>query len=61
MKQPFFTTTMQDVINYLILEISFNFTASELGAKAYTYMGLSSTLYHLQEYEFALRCLLKAK
>jgi hypothetical protein len=24
-------------------------------------MGLSTTLYHLQEYEFSLRCLLKAK
>lgn len=31
-------------------EMSFNFTASEFGAKAYTYMGLSSTLYHLEEY-----------
>lgn len=52
---------MQDVINYLILEISFNFPASEFSAKAYSYMGLSSTLYHLEEYEFALRCLHKAK
>ena len=55
---PFSCITEPNVITFLLLELAQAHHKDGL-LKCFAYRGLANCLYHLEEYEYALRCFLK--